>query len=174
MKNMVDIITKIIGKQKVATLSPADLGILMGGGLFGYFADSIARGAPQIPPGWFDVIALILSGAGAFYLKQPWNTLSAGAATGITIGALRSPIVFEANKVVAKANGVNNVKGSNTYHMGMTTPSYTPNTPYVGMIHPNIVYTSGGVGYTQDMMGAGLSNSYSVKAPIANGPRYTV
>ena len=174
---MADIITKIVGKQKVSAITPADLGIVMGGGVLGYALDTVSRGTPQIPPGWLDIIGLILSGAGAFYLKPPWNTLSAGTATGITIGALRLPIGNQAVKVVAKANGIDVVEAGYMIdqHMGMTQArQLAPNSPYVGVIHPNVVYSTGMQGYTTDMMGSGPATGYSVKAPVRNGARYTV
>ena len=180
MTNMVDIITKIIGKQKVATISPADLGIVMAGGLTGFIVNSMARGIRQIPPGWADVIGLILSGAGAFYLKQPWNTLSAGVATGITVGALRQPLNNTARQFVAKANGVT-VENTSVrkmtpdIHIGATNGmDRAPNSPYVGMIQPNVIYQSGATGYSQGMANIGLTTSYAIKAPIGNGARYTM
>lgn len=179
MTNMVDIITKIIGKQKIATISPADLGIVMAGGLSGYLIDSIARGVRQIPPNLIDVVGILLGGAGAFYLKQPWNTLSAGVATGITIGALRMPIDNTARQFVARANGVpvetTAKKAGVGIHIGASNlQDRSPNSPYVGMIQPNVFYQSGVAGYTFDMANRGLSTSYAVKAPFGNGPRYTV
>ena len=177
---MADIISKIIGKQKIATISPADLGIVMAGGISGFMIDSIARGVRQIPPGWADIITLILSGAGAFYLKQPWNTLSAGVATGVTIGALRQPIDNTARQFVAKANGV---QVENTSVRKMTPDVHigaangndrAPNSPYVGMIQPNVIYMSGAAGYNYDMANSGISHASTIKAPITNGPRYTV
>lgn len=177
---MVDIITKIIGVQKVATISPADLGIVMAGGLGGFLINSVARGIVQIPPGMADVIGILLSSAGALYLKRPWNALSAGAATGITIGALRQPLNTTARMFVARANGIANENGKARKmipdtHMGMTTfNERAPNSPFVGMIQPDVVYMSGAAGYSQGMANSGLSNSSSVKAPIGNGSRYTV
>ena len=180
MKNMVDIISKIIGKQKIATISPADLGIVMAGGLTGFMIDSLARGIRQIPPNMIDVIGILLGGAGAFYLKQPWNTLSAGLATGITIGALRLPIDNTARMFVARANGVQ-IESTKIrkmvpdVHIGATNgQDRAPNSPYVGMIQPNVVYMSGAAGYSHDMANSGLSNSSSIKAPMGNGARYTM
>ncbi len=180
MTNMVDILTKIIGQQKVTSISPADLGLVMAGGLTGFMLDSIARGVRQIPPGWVDFIGLILTGAGAFYLKRPWNTISAGLATGLTVGALRQPIDNTARMFVARANGVP-VESTKIrkmvpdVHIGATNgQDRAPNSPYVGMIQPNVVYMSGATGYSHDMANSGLSNSSSIKAPMGNGPRYTV
>ena len=177
---MVDFITKIIGKQKIATVTPADLGIVMAGGLSGYLIDSIARGVRQIPPGWADIITLILSGAGAFYLKQPWNTLSAGVATGVTIGALRQPIANSARMFVARANGVQ-VESTKIrkmvpdVHIGATNgQDRAPNSPYVGMIQPNVVYMSGAAGYSHNMANSGLTTSHSIRTPMGNGARYTI
>ena len=176
---MVDIITKIVGKQKIASITPADLGIVMAGGLSGYLIDSISRGVMQIPPGWADIITLILSGAGAFYLKQPWNTLSAGVATGVTIGALRQPIGNTARMFVARANGVQVEakarKLTPDIHVGATNGmDRAPNSPYVGMIQPNVVYMSGAAGYSHNMANSGLTTSHSIRTPFVNGGRYTV
>ncbi len=180
MKNMVDIITKIIGKQKIASITPADMGIVMAGGLSGFLIDSIARGMIQIPTGIVDVAGVLLSSAGAFYLKQPWNTLSAGVATGITIGALRLPADNIARMFVASANGVQ-VESTKIrkmvpdVHVGATNgQDRAPNSPFVGMIQPNVVYMSGATGYSQNMANSGLTTSYAIKAPMGNGARYTV
>ncbi len=177
---MVDIITKIIGQQKIATVTPADLGIVMAGGLGGFLINSMARGIRQIPPGMADVIGLLITSAGALYLKQPWNTLSAGAATGITIGVLRQPLNNTARMFVATANGVN-VESTKIrklvpdVHIGATNgQDRAPNSPYVGMIQPNVVYMSGADGYSHGMANSGLSNSSSIKAPMGNGARYTM
>jgi len=180
MTNMVDIITKIIGKQKIAAITPADLGIVMVGGVTGFVVDTIARASPQVPPGWIDLLGLIISGAGAFYLKQPWNTLSAGIATGITVGGLRIQANNTARMFMARANGIANENGkarkmTPDTHMGMTTfNERAPNSPFVGMIQPNVIYTTGAAGYSQGMANSGLSTSSSIKAPIGNGSRYTV
>jgi len=81
---------------------------------------------------------------------------------------------------VARANGI---KVENTsvrkalpdVHMGMSTfNDHSPNSPYVGMIQPNVVYISRAAGYNYDMANSGPSNSSSVKAPSGSGPRYTV
>ena len=86
------------------------------------------------------------------------------------------PIGNQAVKVVATANGINGkLNGGTLAHMGMTTfNDRAPNSPYVAMIHPNVVYQPGGAGYVYDLQQSGASTGYSVKAPMTNGPRYTV
>ncbi len=179
MKNMVDIITKIIGKQEIKAISPADIGIVMAGGLAGFTINNLTRGISQIPTGMADIIGLILTSAGALYLKQPWNTLSAGLATGITVGALRLQTENVARRFVASTMVVpvdaKTRKMTPDTHIGATNgQDRTPNSPYVGMIQPNVVYMSGAAGYSQGMANSGLSNSSSIKAPMGNGARYTM
>ena len=126
-----------------------------------------------------DIIGLILTSAGALYLKQPWNTLSAGLATGITVGAFRLQTENVARRFVASTMVVpvdaKTRKMTPDIHIGASNgQDRAPNSPYVGMIQPNVVYMSGAAGYSHNMANSGLTTSHSIRTPFVNGGRYTV
>ncbi len=147
MNNMADIIEKLIGKRKGVTINPVDMGYLLAGGVGGFYADALGRAWNQKAVA--ELVGGIASALGTMFLPNPWNIVSAGALTGVVIGAVSDPIRESATKMVAMSKNIPQI-------VVVTDPRFNQRK-----------------GYMYDMHRSGMQN-VTVKAPVYNGGRYTV
>ena len=173
-----NIMSAIIEKPRDIAIEPFEMLYLVGGGLLGFGVERISRAYNQ--KAWSDLVGVGISLLSAMYAPKPLNIAGAGAMTGLVLGVFSDLISASAAKLVATVQSppvvVVETRATQQFtHRGATDgQDRTPNSPYVGMIQPNVNYQSGVAGYQYNMQRSGLSNSYSVKAPMYNGGRYTV
>ena len=170
--------TKLIEKPRDIAIEPFEMLYLVGGGLLGFGVERISRAYNQ--KAWSDLVGVGISLLSAMYAPKPLNIVGAGVMTGLVIGVFSDLISTSATRMVAMSKrpliGVVETRATQQFtHRGAIDGlDRAPNSPYVGMIQPNVLYQRGVAGYQYNMQRSGPSTSYSVKAPMYNGGRYTV